>query len=256
MSTNGSSIESVLRGMHLRDDPASRSFTMALWHEGYPVQGSGTDVDTFREYVGQMVETGKAWNFTRVYLQVFTPSSYSVFDAENVAQYFLDPLGDAGIEAAFVAYLNPKDCGWDRTDPLSDLASYISNVEAKSAGGYSIAAVSSDHEDLGALGPVFSDQVLALKKAGALSADIKMGYAGACSLFSTDLSLEPGVEELFPEMYWFGELMPNYYKTHKFDCAVDCVDSMPCFSAPCVNSPYREYVDDPTNLVRVIFEEQ
>ena len=199
-TSSSANAEAIFKGMRLRDDPTSRSFTMALWHEGYPVQSAGSNVDTFSEYVGQMVETGKAWNFTRVYLQVFSPKSYSVFDAENVAQYFLDPLGDAGIEAAFVAYLNPKDCGWNRADPLSDLASYISDVEAKSGGGYKVAAVSSDHEDLGALGPHFSDQVLALKKSGTLSADIKMGYAGACSMFSTDLSLEPGVEELFPEM--------------------------------------------------------
>ena len=122
-----------------------------------------------------------------------------------MAKYFLDPLGDLGIEAAFVAYLNPKDCGWNRNDPLSDLASYIADVEAKSSGGYKVSAVSSDHEDLGALGPHFSDQILELKKSGALSSDIKMGYAGACSLFSTDLSLEPGVEELFPEVSFFAD---------------------------------------------------
>ena len=46
-------------------------------------------------------------------------------------------------------------------------------------------------------------------------------------------------QELFAEMYWYGELMPHHAATGSFDCSRDCVTAMPCFSTACVSTIYR-----------------
>jgi len=82
--------------------------------------------------------------------------------------------------------------------------------------------------------------------------DLKVGYAGGWSLITTEASEQPGVQELFPEMYWYGELMPYYTKQHTFKCDVDCVTAMPCFSPACVSTVYRSGLNQPHNMLETI----
>lgn len=233
---------------------AGRSFKLALWHEGYPdLKYNGADQDLFKKYVGQMISFAKAWKFSRVYLQISPPTSNNgapaapVYEPASVAATFLDPIAAAGIEPAFLAYISKKDCPWDRNDPLSDVAAYIKQVEGNaSVSGTTIKSLVFDKEDLHDMAATLSAKITTMKANGDMTNDLRVGYAGGWNLFGTAASDQPAVQELFPELYWYGELSPHFAAAGSYDCSKDCVDAMPCFSAPCVNSPYRTYVNQPT----------
>ena len=50
----------------------------------------------------------------------------------------------------------------------------------------------------------------------------------------------------------YGELAPGHETKGFFTCSTDCVTAMPCFSASCVTTPYRKYVNQPTELLNSI----
>jgi len=240
----------------LPPDATPRKYKLALWHEGYPVQYKGQDYETFAQYVAEQIDFAVKWRINRVYLQIYPPNSTATpaaaFSPENVAKHFLDPLAAAGIEGAFLAYINQKDTGWDRVKPLEDVAGYIQRVEEASARGGTISAVSFDKEDLGAMGDTLSDRITTMKASGIMRESLRVGYAGAWSLMTTAASEQPGVQELFAEMYWYGELMPHHYTTGSFSCGVDCVTAMPCFSEGCVTSIYRGALNRVSDMLEVL----
>ena len=97
-------------------------------------------------------------------------------------------------------------------------------------------------------------RLAALKAKGALRASLKFGMAKGASLLSAPGTMLPQVGDLYPELYWYGELAPGFQATGKYNCAVDCVDAMPCFSAPCVQTVYRQLRDQPSAMVAKVRE--
>jgi hypothetical protein len=255
------------------------AYKLTLWHEGYPIKTDGSNDKIFIQYVQSLVEFCIDWKFQRCFLQLYNPKStttkpHTSFEAASVATHFVQPLLKAGIEAGFVVYARPKDTGWDRKAPLTDIAKYIQEVEAvlkvkkngigaskskeESEGtsgddGNHVCCLAFDHEDLGALAKDVSSNILSLKKNGLMWNGMQVGYAGGASLLSMSGDMEPGITDLYPELYWYGELAPGHEKNGFFTCTTDCVTAMPCFSSSCVTTPYRQYVDQPDELLnRVI----
>jgi len=243
-----------------------RKYKMALWHEGYPIAYDGaTDTAQFAAYTSEMVSFAKGWKVRRAYLQIYNPVNNddptkprTIYKPDIVAANWLDKLDEAGIEAGFQAYINKKDSGWNRADPLSAVVDYIAQVEAASERNASIVGLSFDKEDLGdTSGDQLSDIVKAMQATpkgtpGHMSKALNVGYAGAASLFSQ--VGQPYVKNLFPELYWYGELSPHHQTANppSFDCNQDCVTAMPCFSKPCVTSPYRTSMNNPSDMVATI----
>ena len=62
----------------------------------------------------------------------------------------------------------------------------------------------------------------------------------------------PHIQDLYPELYWYGELAPSFNEHGTYNCATDCVDAMPCFSSPCVQSIYRSHINDPQGMLRAL----
>jgi len=211
------------------------------------VHYKGADASVFEEYVAEMVSFAKAWGLSRCYLQIYNPTDAPVFAASSVASNFLDPLHAANIEAGFLAYINQKDTDWDRSDPLRDVAAYIKEVEKAASGGGMIKAVAFDKEDLGSMGATLSEKITSMRQSGIISATLELGYAGSASLFSQED--QPAVQNLCPELYWYGELAPHHDAAGTWDCSQDCVTAMPCFSGPCVSTPYRAALNKPADMV-------
>ena len=233
------------------------SYKLALWHEGYPIATDGSNSKVFDEYVESLVEFCIAWKFSRCFLQLYNPSStttkaHTAFKPSSVAQKFVQPLVQVGIEAGFVAYARPKDTGWDRTDPLGDIAKYLQQVEAELTIPGHVCCLAFDHEDLGALAKDVGNKVMALKNKKGMWEGMQVGYAGGASLLSMEPTLEKGITDLYPELYWYGELAPGHETNGFFTCSTDCVTAMPCFSRSCVTTPYRKHVNDATGLVEQV----
>lgn len=240
------------------------SYKLALWHEGFPIQTDGSNSKVFAQYVTSLVNFCIDWKFSRCFLQIFNPKSTTTkpntaFAPELVAKYFVQPLLAAKIEAGFVAYARSKDTGWNREAPLLDISKYVKLVEAKlvpsssssrdSAPGH-VCCLAFDHEDLGGLD--VSNKVKSLKKSGEMWSDMQVGYAGGASLLSAPPSMDEGVTDLYPELYWYGELAPGHETKGFFVCSTDCVTAMPCFSSSCVTTPYRKYVNQPRELLDTV----
>ena len=245
------------------------AYKLSLWHEGYPIQTSGSDEAVFVQYVQSLVAFCIDWKFSRCFLQLYNPTStttkpHTVFAAASVATHFVQPLIDANIEAGFVVYARPKDTGWSRAAPLKDIATYVQLVDAaltKTTGttgttgttaNSHVCCLAFDHEDLGTLAKEISDLVLSLKNTGVMWKGMQVGYAGGVSLLSMPPDTEPGITDLYPELYWYGELAPGHETQGFFTCSTDCVTAMPCFSASCVTTPYRKYVNQPTELLNTV----
>jgi len=263
----------VPSGCSLDDWPAtveapntdSRSYNLLLYHEGFPVASAGNDEAVFIEYTARMVAFAQAWKIERVMLQVFSPNStyhgpYSVFSPESVAEHFVNKCLAAGIVPGIVGYARPKDTGWPRDDPLGAIAAYVQQVDAASQGkvpgkSCAVCSLTFDSEDLGPLGgDNLNAKILSLKTTGKMSQDVQVGFAGSYNLFSTAKETLPDVNEFFPELYWYGELMPHHWTAGTLDCTLDCVFQSPCFSEACVTTPYRAQLNNPKGMLDVVNE--
>ena len=244
----------------LTETATTPSYTLALWHEGYPIKTDGDNTDIFKQYIGSLVSFCINWKFSRCFLQIYNPTAlngnkaHTAFAPATVAKYFVQPLLDVNIEPGFVAYARPKDTGWDRAAPLTDIAKYVQSVEASLKKGTTghVCCLAFDHEDLGTMAKDVSKIILSLKQSKLMWSNMQVGYAGGASLLSMPNDVEPGITDLYPELYWYGELAPGHESKGFFTCSTDCVTAMPCFSASCVTTPYRKYVNQASNLLQKV----
>lgn len=241
----------------------TRAFKLALWHEGYPLKGNEDNDSLFDSYVTEMVSYAIAWRLTRVYLQISPPESYTIYEPSKVVARFVKPLATAGIEPAFLTDIHPSDTAWPQsTDGIpgfNAVIAYINNVNqaarnANCIGGDQFCTIRGlvfDKEDLGAAGIHLSQWVATMKANGTITAGLSVGFAGGTSLVNPVAS-DTGITSYFPELYWYGDLGPGAAGTASCNCDLSCINAMPCFNKPCVQTLYRTHLNDPDALLQAL----
>eukprot|EP01084_Bolivina_argentea_P256738 432363_1 len=235
----------------------SRSFNLALWHEGI-VGNAQTDYSIFEQYASDMIQWAVTNKIDQIFLNVLNPDVMPCCNASNIVNAFLNKVPST-MKVGAVTYVRPKDSDWNidnslpggnscilippnnannscpenvSTSPLgcpNDMTQAVYFLgEMNKIATNKFNTIAFDGEDLGEYADPWG-MCAALQAAKIYAPDIvDAGFAKGPSI--TPKSINGTVA--YPEMYWVGEL-----------AATGCHGQQT--TPECTNTTYVKYKNQP-----------